>query len=240
MAREPGAPVDPDAAPLLRRSPVRRRGGDGCHHRHPGFFADNYLQLIAFAAQLGLLPNPFGDSRNAPPSSADIARVAVVALTDPDRHAGHLPADRTGPARRPRHDRGPRPGARPARAVDGDAGVPFAKAMRAFGYDAFMTAQTRHYLVEHLRLRRPERRCRTGHRRPAETFASSALGYAQRPGAGRTPKLAPPPRRTRPHHRQPRRRGGRRAAAALPPATTVALDSYLDRDAAYTLTSYLA
>jgi len=55
---------------------------------NPGFFADNYLRLIGFAAQLGVLPSLTGDSRNAPPSNEDIARVAVAALADPASHAG--------------------------------------------------------------------------------------------------------------------------------------------------------
>jgi NAD(P)H dehydrogenase (quinone) len=54
----------------------------------PGFFADNYLQFIGMAAQLGVLPSPTGAGRNAPPSNEDIARVAVGALLDPHRHDG--------------------------------------------------------------------------------------------------------------------------------------------------------
>jgi NAD(P)H dehydrogenase (quinone) len=54
----------------------------------PGFFADNYLQLVPLAAQLGVLPVPTGGRRNAPPSNEDIARVAVGALLDPHRHDG--------------------------------------------------------------------------------------------------------------------------------------------------------
>jgi uncharacterized protein YbjT (DUF2867 family) len=54
----------------------------------PGFFADNYLQVLPFAAQLGVLPMPTGGRRNAPPSNEDIARVAVGALLDPHRHDG--------------------------------------------------------------------------------------------------------------------------------------------------------
>ncbi len=54
----------------------------------PGFFADNYMQLIPLAAQLGVLPTPTGAGRNAPPSNEDIARVAVGALLDPHRHDG--------------------------------------------------------------------------------------------------------------------------------------------------------
>lgn len=64
---------------------------------NPGFFADNYLRLIGFAAHLGILPSLTGDSRNAPPSNEDIARVAVAALSDPTRHAGKKYRP-TGPA----------------------------------------------------------------------------------------------------------------------------------------------
>jgi NAD(P)H dehydrogenase (quinone) len=46
----------------------------------PGYFADNYLQLVPLAAQLGVLPTPTGAGRNAPPSNEDVARVAVSVL----------------------------------------------------------------------------------------------------------------------------------------------------------------
>ena len=55
---------------------------------NPGFFADNALRLIGFAAHLGILPSLTGDSRNAPPSNRDIARVATAVLLDPVRHDG--------------------------------------------------------------------------------------------------------------------------------------------------------
>ena len=56
----------------------------------PGFFASfPYLELIDYAALLGVYPMPVdGESRNAPPSDEDIARVAVAALLDPAKHAG--------------------------------------------------------------------------------------------------------------------------------------------------------
>jgi uncharacterized protein YbjT (DUF2867 family) len=54
----------------------------------PGFFADAYLLPIGLAAHLGVLPWMYGDSRNAPPSNEDIARVAASALMDPARHDG--------------------------------------------------------------------------------------------------------------------------------------------------------
>jgi hypothetical protein len=45
--------------------------------------------MMPFAAHLGVFPLPVaGESRNAPPSVDDIARVAVAALLNPARHAG--------------------------------------------------------------------------------------------------------------------------------------------------------
>src|SRR5262249_51132728 len=45
---------------------------------NPGFFADSpYLEMMPFAAHLGVFPLPVaGESLNAPPSVDDIARVA--------------------------------------------------------------------------------------------------------------------------------------------------------------------
>lgn len=54
----------------------------------PGFFADAYLLTMGLSAHLGIFPWLYGDSRNAPPSNEDIARVAAAALMDPARHAG--------------------------------------------------------------------------------------------------------------------------------------------------------
>ena len=56
---------------------------------NPGFFADNYLRVsIGMAAQLGLYANFVGDSRNAPPSNDDMARVAAGVMAEPQRFAG--------------------------------------------------------------------------------------------------------------------------------------------------------
>jgi NAD(P)H dehydrogenase (quinone) len=55
---------------------------------NPGFFADTYLVTIGLAAHFGIFPWMYGNSRNAPPSNEDIARVAVAAMMDPGRHAG--------------------------------------------------------------------------------------------------------------------------------------------------------
>jgi NAD(P)H dehydrogenase (quinone) len=55
---------------------------------NPGFFADGYLLTMGLAAHFGVFPWIYGDSRNAPPSNEDIARVAAAVLMDPARHAG--------------------------------------------------------------------------------------------------------------------------------------------------------
>ena len=119
----------------------------------PGFFADNYMNLMPMAAQLGVLPMPTGAGRNAPPSNEDIARVAVGALLDPHRHDGR--------AYRPT---GPRllTGAEIADAMGEALGrrvrhidIPprmFMKALRAdekrLGFDVFTQSGLRHYLPE--------------------------------------------------------------------------------------------
>jgi NAD(P)H dehydrogenase (quinone) len=56
---------------------------------NPGFFADSYLVTIGLAVHFGVFPWMYGNSRNAPPSNEDIARVAAAALMDPARHAGN-------------------------------------------------------------------------------------------------------------------------------------------------------
>ncbi len=56
-----------------------------------GWFADNYMNGLDVAAQLGVFSMPLGDGnvkKNAAPSNEDIASVAVGALIDPVTHAG--------------------------------------------------------------------------------------------------------------------------------------------------------
>lgn len=64
---------------------------------NPGYFADNYLRLIGYAAHLGVFPIVTGNSEDAPPSNEDIARVVVAALMAPGKHAGKRYRP-TGPA----------------------------------------------------------------------------------------------------------------------------------------------
>lgn len=55
---------------------------------NPGFFADNDMQALPFAAQFGLLSMPYGSGLNAPPSNEDMARVVAEILARPEGHAG--------------------------------------------------------------------------------------------------------------------------------------------------------
>lgn len=120
----------------------------------PGFFADNYLQLIPIAAQLGVLPMPMGAGRNAPPSNEDIARVAVGALLDPHRHDGRAYRP-TGPVMLSAADIADAVGAalgRRVRHID----IPpwmFMRAVRVgakrLGTDLFFESVLRHYLPEY-------------------------------------------------------------------------------------------
>ncbi len=64
---------------------------------NPGFFADNDMAGLPFAAQFGLLMLPYGAGRNAPPSNEDVARVAAEILARPAGHAGYTYRP-TGPA----------------------------------------------------------------------------------------------------------------------------------------------
>ena len=159
---------------------------------NPGFFADNYLRLIGFAAQLGIFPMPLGSGRNAPPSNEDIARVAVAALLDPQRHAGRTYRP-TGPAllsageiaailgkvlgRRVRHLELPM--------------WMFLKALRAIGLDPFQQSGLRHYVEEHKRgafeAGAPTSDVREVAGVEPESFEAIARRYAALPEARRTP-----------------------------------------------------
>ncbi len=120
----------------------------------PGYFADNYLQLVPIAAQLGVLPTPTGAGRNAPPSNEDIARVAVGALLAPHRHDGRAYRP-TGPTMLSGADIAEAVGealGRRVRHVD----VPPSMFMRAvrvnakrLGADLFFESSLRNYLPEH-------------------------------------------------------------------------------------------
>jgi NAD(P)H dehydrogenase (quinone) len=121
---------------------------------NPGYFADNYLQVVPMAAQLGVLATPTGAGLNAPPSNEDIARVAVGALLDPHRHDGRAYRP-TGPTLLSGSEIADAVGealGRRVRHID----IPpwmFMRAVRVnakrLGADLFFESSLRHYLPEY-------------------------------------------------------------------------------------------
>jgi len=164
---------------------------------NPGFFADNYLGngLIALAAQLGVLPVPTGQGRNAPPSNDDIARVAAAVLLDPQEHAGRTYRP-TGPTLLTGADMATAVGdavGRKVRHVDMPQRL-FLRALRVMGpragIDMAQMAELRWYFHEY-RLGTWELGAPTTHVRDVtgmepEDFAALARRYAAAPGAQRT------------------------------------------------------
>ena len=118
----------------------------------PGFFADAYLATIASAANLGVFPWIYGDSRNAPPSNEDIARVAAAALMDPSRHAGKVYRP-TGPELLGAQDMANAIGravGRPVRVVPAPTWL-FMKALRTNGFPIDVVNGVRYYIEDHRR-----------------------------------------------------------------------------------------
>ncbi len=153
---------------------------------NPGFFADNYLRLIPFAAHLGVLPSLTADSRNAPPSNEDIARVAASVLINPAAFPARSYRP-TGPALLSTGDMasilsdvlGHR-----VRRVE----MPFflfLKAARLEGVSAFELSGFRHYIRDHRQgafaVGAPNDVVREVTGQPAESFRDIALRYAALP-----------------------------------------------------------
>lgn len=159
---------------------------------NPGFFADNYLRLIGFAAQLGLFPMPLGTGRNAPPSNEDIARVVVGALIAPERHVGKTYRP-TGPKLLSAADIAATMGkvlGRRVRHVDMPMWM-FLKALRALGIDEFQQTGLRYYIEEHQRgsfeIGAPTEHVREVTGQEPESFETITRRYArERPDAQRT------------------------------------------------------
>ncbi len=158
---------------------------------NPGFFADNYLRLIGFAAHQGMFPMPTGKSRNAPPSNEDIARVAVAALIEPEKHAGKTYRP-TGPTLLSASDMAAILGRvlkRKVRHMDMPMWM-FLKAARADGVSAFELSGFRHYINDHKRgafeFGAPTNHVFEVTGRPPEDFETIARRYAALPEAKRT------------------------------------------------------
>ena len=60
----------------------------GVIYVNPGLFAFLYLLSLSMIVHLGMLPGPWGDGLNAPPSNEDIGKVAAGVLADPIPHIG--------------------------------------------------------------------------------------------------------------------------------------------------------
>ena len=158
---------------------------------NPGFFADAYLATIGLAVHLGLFPWITGNSRNAPPSNEDIARVAVAALKDPARHAGknYRP---TGPELLSAEDMAQAIGravGRSVRVVPTPAWL-FMKAARMSGITVDELSGIRYYIDDHklgaFELGAPTTDVFDVTGRPAEDFETIARRYASSPQNQRT------------------------------------------------------
>jgi uncharacterized protein YbjT (DUF2867 family) len=158
---------------------------------NPGFFADAYLVTIGLAANLGVFPWMYGNSRNAPPSNEDIARVAAAVLMDPAQHAGKSYRP-TGPELLGAEDM--------AKAIDRAVGrsvrvVPtpiwlFMKTARMAGMPIELMSNVRYYIEDHKRgafeVGAPNTDVLDVTGRPAEDFETIARRYATLPGNQRT------------------------------------------------------
>jgi uncharacterized protein YbjT (DUF2867 family) len=158
---------------------------------NPGFFADDYLVTIGSCVHLGIFPWIFGNSRNAPPSNEDIARVAVAALMDPARHAGKIYRP-TGPELLGAEDMARAIGravGRSVKAVPTPAWL-FMKAARMSGYPIDVFSGVRYYIDDHKRgafeLGAPTTDVLDVTGRPAEDFETIARRYAALPRNQRT------------------------------------------------------
>jgi len=149
----------------------------------PGIFADAYLATIGSAVHLGIFPWMSGNSRNAPPSNEDIARVAVAALMDPARHAGKSYRP-TGPELLGVEEMAKAVGRAVGRSV---RFVPtptwlFMKAARMSGYPIDLFSGIRYYIDDHERgafeLGAPTTDVLDVTGRPAEDFETIARRYA--------------------------------------------------------------
>jgi uncharacterized protein YbjT (DUF2867 family) len=157
----------------------------------PGIFADAYLATIGLAANLGIFPWMNGNSRNAPPSNEDIARVAVAALMDPARHGGKSYRP-TGPELLSAQDMAKAIGRAVGRSV---RFVPtptwlFVKGARMSGYPIDLFSGIRYYIEDHERgafeLGAPTTDVLDVTGQPPEDFETIARRYAALPRNQRT------------------------------------------------------
>ncbi|MCZ6888450.1 MAG: NmrA family NAD(P)-binding protein, partial [Gammaproteobacteria bacterium] len=118
-------------------------------HINPGIFAYIYLLGLPAVVHFGMLMAPFGNGLNAPPSSEDIARAVVGALTDPAPHIGKSYRP-TGPALiSPEDVAGILGNILGRRVAYRDSSFDmFAKAGKGLGFPDFEVSQLRYYAEE--------------------------------------------------------------------------------------------
>jgi uncharacterized protein YbjT (DUF2867 family) len=157
----------------------------------PGIFADAYLATIGLAVHLGIFPWMNGNSRNAPPSNEDIARVAVAALMDPALHGGKSYRP-TGPELLSAEDMAKaicRAVGRSVRFVPTPTWL-FMKGARMSGYPIDLFSGIRYYIEDHERgafeLGAPTTDVLDVTGQPPEGFESIARRYATLPRNQRT------------------------------------------------------
>jgi uncharacterized protein YbjT (DUF2867 family) len=158
---------------------------------NPGFFADAYLMLMGYAANVDAFPWIYGESRNAPPSNEDIGRVAAAALMDPARHAGKSYRP-TGPRLLSGQDMAQaiaRVVGRSVRVLPTPAWL-FMKSARLGGFPIELMNSVRYYIDDHRRgafeLGAPTTDVLDVTGRPPEDFETIARRYAALPQNRRT------------------------------------------------------
>lgn len=122
----------------------------GTIHIDPGMFAFDYLLGLPAVIHFGQLMLPLGDSKNAPPSNEDIARVGTSALANPAEHIGKSYRP-TGPELISPHDIAEilaRVLRRKVQYKDTSFRM-FSKAARAQGFPLHEIANLRYYVKEH-------------------------------------------------------------------------------------------
>ncbi len=159
---------------------------------NPGWFADNNLRVIGMAAHLGIFPVLTGDSRSAPVSNEDIARVVAAVLIEPQKHAGKSYRP-TGPALLSTQEMIAVLSRVLKRRV---RGVPMPlwmlnKAGRLQGATAYEMAMLRYYIEDHkqgaLGFSAPNNDVLELTGQPAEDFETTVRRYASRPEMQPTP-----------------------------------------------------
>jgi NAD(P)H dehydrogenase (quinone) len=159
---------------------------------NPGFFADSYFVVMDLAANLGVFPWLYGESRNAPPSNEDIARVAAGVLKDPVKHGGKAYRP-TGPKLLGASGMAEAIGrvvGRRVRVLPTPSWL-FMKAAKLAGFPIDVFSNLRHYIDDHKRgafeIGAPTTDVLDVTGRPPEDFETIARRYAALPQNQRTP-----------------------------------------------------